>query len=50
MIEILHKYTKAVLYKADVSTVKEAVEQAVKEGVSLNDASLDGASRREGLG
>ncbi len=43
MIEILHRYTKAMLYKADVSDVKEAVTKAVEEGADLRGAYLRGA-------
>ena len=44
MIEILNRYTKAVLYSAaDAQTVAEAVAAAVKSGAHLRGAHLGGA-------
>ena len=42
-IQIRHRYTGEVIYSADVETVKEAVEAAVKENASLKFAFLKGA-------
>jgi hypothetical protein len=45
MIEILHRYTKAVLYRSDTTDiVKAAVEQAVMVGANLYGANLRDAN------
>jgi hypothetical protein len=44
MLEILHRYTKAVLYSGDHKTTREAVEAAVKSGANLSWAYLSGAN------
>ncbi len=41
MIEILHRYTKACLYKSEKATLREAVIEAVENDASLNGASLN---------
>ncbi len=43
MIEILNRYTKAVLYRADVADVRAAVLQAVTEKADLSEADLSEA-------
>jgi hypothetical protein len=43
-IEILHRFTMAVLFSAAVDTVKEAVELAVKQGANLDGANLTRAN------
>lgn len=44
MIEITHRYTQAVLYRAEsVTTVREAVIAAVAAGANLAGADLAGA-------
>lgn len=41
MIEIRHRYTNGVLYKTEkAKTIKEAVEEAVRQGISLNYSNL----------
>jgi len=41
MIEILHRYTRAVLYKSETATtVKEAAAESVKSGADLSGANL----------
>jgi hypothetical protein len=42
-IEIKHRYTGATLYSADVATLREALERAVKAGADLRGANLFGA-------
>jgi len=45
MIEILHRYTKAVLYKAEAAeSVKDAVAEAVRSDANLGGADLRGAN------
>ena len=48
MIEILHRYTKAVLYKAEAAaeSVKDAVAEAVRSDANLRGANLYGANLR----
>jgi hypothetical protein len=46
MIEIKHRYTGATLYSADVATLREALERAVKSGANLRGANLAGANLR----
>ena len=43
-MEILHRYTNACLWSGDAETIKEAVENAVKDGADLDGADLDGAN------
>ena len=43
MIEIKHRYTGAVLCSFDVETTQEAVAQAIKQGIPLRNAYLQGA-------
>jgi len=49
MIEILHRYTKAVLYKAEAAaeSVKDAVAEAVRSDANLRGANLYGANLRD---
>jgi uncharacterized protein YjbI with pentapeptide repeats len=46
MREIKHRFTLAVLYSSEASTIREAVESAVKEGADLRRAYLGGANLR----
>ena len=39
-IQIIHRYTKAVLFKGDYDSIKQALEAAVKAGVDLTGAPL----------
>ena len=43
MIEIKHRYTSEVIFKADVVSIKLAVELAIKSRVSLSYADLNSA-------
>jgi hypothetical protein len=43
-MNIYHRYTKEVLYSAEVSTIKELVERAIREKINLSDADLRGAN------
>ena len=45
-IEIVHRYTKAALYKSDDETVKKALVKAVSSGADLRGADLRGADLR----
>ena len=45
-VEIRHRSTGAVLYTANVQTIKEAIEQAVKADANLHGANLCGADLR----
>ena len=46
MIEIIHRYTKAVLYRSeDATTVREAMVAAVASRANLADANLAGANQ-----
>lgn len=47
MIQILHRYTKAVIFEGEYPSIREAVEAAVAANVSLRGASLTGADFRE---
>jgi uncharacterized protein YjbI with pentapeptide repeats len=42
-MDILHKYTKAVLYHSDLLNIKATLEEAVKSGADLGGADLGGA-------
>jgi hypothetical protein len=44
MREIKHRFTLAVLYSSEASTIREAVESAVKGGADLRGADLEGAN------
>ncbi len=44
IIEIKHRWTGAVLWSGEATSLRDAVEQAVRAGASLDGASLDGAS------
>ena len=44
MIEIKNRFTGQGIYKSDLTTLREAVIQAVKEGADLRDANLRGAN------
>ena len=46
-MQILHRYTSAVIFEADVNTINELVELAVRQGVSLAYANLTRANLRE---
>jgi hypothetical protein len=45
-IEILHRYTKAVLYTAEKPTLAEAAVDAIASGANLRGADLGGANLR----
>ena len=45
-IKILNRYTNEVIYSCEAETIKEAVEEAVKEGADLRGADLRGAYLR----
>ena len=46
MKQLLHRYTNKVIFEADVITVKQLVELAVAQGISLAYANLYGANLR----
>ena len=50
MIEILHRYTKAVLYKSDLLSIKEALEAAARTSASLRAGSRTTNSGESGRG
>jgi uncharacterized protein YjbI with pentapeptide repeats len=48
MIEILHRYTKAVLYRSETATtVKDAVFEAVQAKSNLSGSDLRGSNLRD---
>ena len=42
-MQLLHRYTSTVIFEAEVKTINELVELAVRQGVSLAYANLEGA-------
>ncbi len=44
MIEIKHRYSGKTLFSADVATLREALERAVRAGANLSGANLSGAT------
>jgi uncharacterized protein YjbI with pentapeptide repeats len=45
-MKILNRFTNSVIFECEANTIKETVEAAVKQGVSLRDANLSGADLR----
>jgi hypothetical protein len=45
-IEIKHRYTNEVIYSCEAKTIKEAIENAVKENAKLDNADLRNADLR----
>jgi uncharacterized protein YjbI with pentapeptide repeats len=45
-MKILNRYTNSVIFECEANTMKETVEMAVKQGVSLSDADLNDANLR----
>ena len=41
---IYNRFTQAVIFSCEAATLREAVEKAVAEGVSLSGANLEGAN------
>ena len=45
-IEIRHRYTNEVIYSCEAKTIREAVQKAVKENVSLSNSDLSNSNFR----
>ena len=46
-MEILHRYTQAVIFEADAESFRELVFKAIQNGANLRDADLRGANLRD---